>query len=167
MSILEKLRGIQGVPRVYSSGKWQYGLYIEMELLGESLHDEKDRIFTVADVQAMTMELLNILKRIHARNIIHQDLKPQNIMRNGKGGLVIIDFGLSTILPPNCSSIVKQKKRGFIGTPRYASISAHKGLIQTPKDDIESLLYVMGFMMRKKAPWFQLRAPISDRLDKI
>ena len=85
----------------------------------------------------MTCELINILKRIHAKNIIHQDLKPQNIMRNSKGSLVIIDFGLSTILPLNyLATISKQKKRGFIGTPRYASIAAHQGTVQTPKDDI-------------------------------
>ena len=30
----------------------------------------------------------------------------------------------------------KQKKKGFIGTPRYASVAAHQGLAQGPKDDI-------------------------------
>ena len=83
-------------------------------------------------------------------------------MRNSKGALVIIDFGLSAILPLNyASTITKQKKRGFIGTPRYASIAAHQGFIQTPKDDIESLFYVIGYLAKKKAPWLQLRAPIS------
>ena len=47
-------------------------------------------------------------------------------MRNAKGSLVIIDYGLSAVLPLNYSStFTKQKKRGFIGTPRYASIAAH------------------------------------------
>lgn len=85
----------------------------------------------------MTCELLHILRKIHAKHIIHQDLKPQNIMKNRKGNLIIIDFGLSTILPLNYTSIIsRQKKRGFVGTPRYASIAAHQGQVQTPKDDI-------------------------------
>lgn len=163
--MLDKLKGVHGVPKVYSSGKWQYGYYLEMELLQSSLQDEKDKEFTSTEIQAMTCELLNILKRIHAKHIIHQDLKPQNIMRNTKGSLVIIDFGLSAVLPLNYSSTIhKQKKRGFIGTPRYASIAAHQGLVQTPKDDIESLFYVIGYLVKKRAPWFQLKAPISERL---
>ena len=43
----------------------------------------------------LAIELLTILKKIHAKGVIHQDLKPQNIMRNSSGNLTIIDFGLS------------------------------------------------------------------------
>ena len=82
-------------------------------------------------------------------------------MRNSKGSLLIIDYGLSSFYQPYSGSISKQKKRGFVGTPRYASIAAHQGLVQTPKDDVESLLYVLGYLHKKKAPWFQLRAPVS------
>lgn len=54
-------------------------------------------------------------------------------MRKKDGSLVIIDFGLSLFLsePKN-----QNKKRGFVGTPRYASCAAHKGECQKPKDDI-------------------------------
>lgn len=48
----------------------------------------------------MASELIQVLKQIHERKIIHQDLKPQNIMRNAQGNLVIIDFGLSTFILP-------------------------------------------------------------------
>lgn len=101
------------------------------------------------------------MKRIHERGIVHQDLKPQNIMRNSFGNLIIIDFGLASFYK---STMNKQKKRGFIGTPRYASLASHKGNYQTPKDDIESLLYVLGTIFLKKAPWFQLKSPVSERL---
>lgn len=43
----------------------------------------------------MTSELIQILRLIHDKGIIHQDLKPQNIMRNELGSFVIIDYGLS------------------------------------------------------------------------
>ena len=89
-------------------------------------------------------------------------------MKNAKGNLVIIDFGLSHVVSLNKEQeSYKTKKRGFIGTPRYASIAAHQGIYQTPKDDIESMFYVMGFMKLKKAPWFQLKSPVSERLKKI
>lgn len=77
------------------------------------------------------------MSSIHSKGIVHQDLKPQNIMKNNLGALVIIDFGLSN-LKKDTDNVrdVKGKKRGFIGTPRYASIAAHNGQIQMPKDDI-------------------------------
>ena len=79
-------------------------------------------------------------------------------MRNNLGNLVIIDFGLSNLKKESDNiGDLKRKKRGFIGTPRYASIAAHNGQIQTPKDDIESLLYVLGSLYVKKAPWSQLK----------
>lgn len=83
----------------------------------------------------MATELLQIMKEIHSKSIVHQDLKPQNIMRTAEGSFVIIDFGLSTIFSFEKEDSEK-KKRGFVGTPRYASLAAHMGVPQRPKDDI-------------------------------
>lgn len=69
---------------------------MEMELLSSSLHDERDKDFSLQEVHMLAVELLQILRRIHSQRIIHQDLKPQNIMRNNDGSLVLIDFGLSS-----------------------------------------------------------------------
>lgn len=39
-------------------------------------------------------------------------------------------------------------KKSFIGTTRYASIAAHRGLELGRKDDIESMFYVMIYFLR-------------------
>lgn len=54
-----------------------------------------------------------------------------------------------------------------MGTPRYASINAHKGRNQTPADDIESLLYNLIYMCRKDLPWINLRNVGGSKLDAI
>ena len=51
--MLDRLKGVAGVPVVYSSGKWKYGYYLEMELLTSSLQDEKDKEYSQTDIQAM------------------------------------------------------------------------------------------------------------------
>lgn len=104
-----------------------------MELLTSSLHDERFKRYSLAEIKAIGAELISILKKIHSKGIIHQDLKPQNIMRNMNGNLILIDFGLSLRL--SCE-IKKHEKLNFIGTPRYASLASHSGILQTPKDDI-------------------------------
>ena len=37
--ILNNLQGVSGVPKIYSAGKWEKGIYMEMELLECSLQD--------------------------------------------------------------------------------------------------------------------------------
>lgn len=39
------------------------------------------------------------------------------------------------------------------GTPKYASIAAHKGVEQTRRDDLESACYAMVYLMRGNLPW--------------
>lgn len=41
----------------------------------------------------MIRKILKILNSIHKRNIIHKDLKTQNILIDSKGNLEICDFG--------------------------------------------------------------------------
>lgn len=43
----------------------------------------------------LIIQLLNGVKAIHSENVIHNDLKPENIMIDKNGNIVIIDFGLS------------------------------------------------------------------------
>ena len=85
-------------------------------------------------------------------------------MRDEHGSLYIIDYGLSFLQAPAKG---KEKKRGFIGTPRYASLAAHKGLVQKSKDDIESLMYLLAFLYMKKLPWERMSVPKQKKLDEI
>lgn len=39
--------------------------------------------------------MIRILEQVHQRNIIHRDIKPQNIMKNKDDELFLIDFGIS------------------------------------------------------------------------
>mmetsp|Transcript_36603 Transcript_36603/g.48059 ORF Transcript_36603/g.48059 Transcript_36603/m.48059 type:complete len:107 (+) Transcript_36603:1295-1615(+) len=59
-------------------------------------------------------QVLQALAYMHAKNICHRDMKPDNIIFNAKTGAVkVIDFGFA------CVS--KEKLRVFCGTPSYMS----------------------------------------------
>lgn len=44
---------------------------------------------------------------------------------------------------------VFKDRKSFIGTTRYASIAAHRGHELGRKDDIESLFYVMVYLLKR------------------
>jgi len=89
-----------------------------MQLLGHDLNDGHK--YSIPEIINLTLDLLRIMKEVHDCQVVHQDLKPQNIMRSAEGELFLIDYGLSRYNPRRGYSM-----KGFIGTPRYASLRAH------------------------------------------
>lgn len=93
---------MEGVIQVYELEKYQNSLMIVMEDYGAvSLAEvvkQKERL-PLGDFLALASTVAGILERIHARNIIHKDINPANILQSGDTGEVkIIDFGISTEL---------------------------------------------------------------------
>lgn len=91
--------------------------------------------------------------------MVHRDLKPQNIMFDENNTPFLIDFGISAIYKkkkPERRPSIPRKGTDFVGTPRYASIAAHSGHQIAPKDDIESLIYVMIFAIVGELPWMNV-----------
>jgi serine/threonine protein kinase len=122
------------------------------QLRAEAAHKRLpfDRVKIIAD------NVLRILERFHDRGFVHRDVKPDNILTgiNGKG-LYLIDFGLSKFVrdPITGKHISNRDGKHLTGTPRYASIGNHLGYEQGRKDDLESLGYVLLYLLRGKLPW--------------
>lgn len=52
--------------------------------------------------------------------------------------------------------IEMKNSKPFIGTVRFASEAAHLGLETSRKDDLESLFYVIVYLLKGKLPWQDL-----------
>jgi len=70
------------------------------------------------EVIAIAKQIITGMVHIHSRNIIHKDIKPQNIMLTKAGIVKIMDFGISETFRSSMSRI---KETSRSGTPAYMS----------------------------------------------
>jgi serine/threonine-protein kinase len=86
-------------------------LYMLMEYVdGGSLYDHAKREFSEGrqiseeSIKAWGIELCDVLRYLHENRepkVIYRDLKPQNVMLNGRGDIKLLDFGISREITPN------------------------------------------------------------------
>ena len=128
------------VCRVYDIGEIEGMPFISMEYVdGEDLADLLLRIGRLPADKALetARKLCAGLAAAHDRGVIHRDLKPQNIMMNKRGEVVIMDFGLAAIASQLSGAEVRN------GTPAYMSPEQLKGSEVTAKSD----LYALGLVL--------------------
>ncbi|KAF1848792.1 kinase-like protein, partial [Cucurbitaria berberidis CBS 394.84] len=78
--------------------------------------------------------LINALAFLHARRIVHGDIKPQNIL-TVQGNILLTDFGLSREFQEQTISETTEKR----GTPRYRSSEEEDGRRAGRRSDVFSL----------------------------
>lgn len=138
------------VCRVYDIGEAEGMPYISMEYVdGDDLGVLLQRIGRLPAEKAMeiTRKLCAGLAAAHARGVIHRDLKPQNIMLNKRGEVLIMDFGLAAIADQLSGAEARN------GTPAYMSPEQLKGIEVTAKSDIYSLGLIIYELFTGKKPF--------------
>jgi serine/threonine protein kinase len=96
-----------------------------------------------ATVIAWANQLLDALASIHARGVIHRDIKPLNIILTPDGRVMLVDFGLVKVLDPN-NPYTAAHIRGM-GTAGYAPIEQYA--TSTEHTDARTDLYALGATM--------------------
>jgi len=81
----------------------------------------------------------------------------------------IIDFGLSKQYRDPETNIHIPFRDGLplIGTTRYASVNALIGVELSRRDDIESLIYILIYLMRGSLPWQAAKRQANVRTKKL
>ena len=172
------LADIKGVPKMRNFGMDGSYNFMVMDILGPSLLDLKneygsaennthnEKTLSLQTVLSLGLQMLRRIEDIHTKGFIHRDIKPDNFLFGSETHqhvLYIIDFGLTKkyckyIDTDNSSSqdiehISCETGRKIIGTERYVSVNVHDGLTPARRDDMESIGYVMIFLLAGYLPW--------------
>jgi casein kinase 1 len=170
--VYKALDGQEGFPN-------QYGLYYDcrvhhrdytclaMDFLGPSLEDLVKRCngkFTMKTVCQIAVQAIDRIHSLHSKNLLHRDIKPDNFLFRD-GTLYMIDFGMAKHYrdPTTHCHIEYKDHKSLVGTPRYASINAHLGIQCSRRDDLESLGYMLMYLLRGSLPWQGIRAQSKRR----
>ena len=162
--VLSELRGEPGFSTNFHFGRTTSINYLVMDLFGqdlEKLRKNSSHGFSLKTVLMLADQMLSRIEALHSKGYIHRDIKPENfcMTKDLKEELCLIDFGLArSIYDENGKHIKCVEKKGLIGTARYASVHSHLGLEQSRRDDLESLGYVLIYLLKGKLPWQKVNA---------
>ncbi|KJH53462.1 hypothetical protein DICVIV_00400 [Dictyocaulus viviparus] len=127
--------------------------FLIMPLLGDNLTKIRNQFvdgrLSLSSGLRLAFLALAPLQELHTIGFIHRDIKCSNFClapHSSKGNtrLFLIDYGVCRAYKDesgNCKPPRDQVR--FRGTTKYASLNAHKGVEQSPRDDLESWFYMM------------------------
>ncbi len=146
---------LDGVVRAYDLQQYQNQWVMILEDFGgESLRIlMESQELTLVEFLTLAIKIIKNLGSIHAKNIIHKDINPANIVLNPVTGQVkIIDFTIATTVK---DGITPSKKSALEGTFAYIS-PEQTGRINSPIDyrtDFYSLGVTLYELLTKTLPF--------------
>lgn len=134
--------------------------YIEGQTLREWMHDHpRPHLDEVRDI---VRQIAQGLRAFHRLEMIHQDLKPENIMIDRSGTVKIIDFGSTKIA--GLSEMARPiEEDPLLGTLNYAAPEYHLGHKGSNRSDIFSLAVITYEMLTGHLPYGEISSAQSYR----
>lgn len=129
--------------RLYSFQSHDGCPYIVMELVrGESLREAIGRCgaLSVRTVCQIVRQCADALGYAHVHNVVHKDVKPENVFIAETGELKVIDFGSAVLNDARANA-----SGAVVGTPEYMAPEQLRGDIVGPGADIYALA-VMAYL---------------------
>jgi tetratricopeptide (TPR) repeat protein/TolB-like protein/predicted Ser/Thr protein kinase len=142
----------KNVVRIYDLGEAEGIRFITMEYVdGDDLRTLLRRHGKLSASEAIPMieQVCRALDAAHAEGVIHRDLKPQNIMRDKQGRIVVMDFGLARSLGDSGMT----QTGAIVGTMEYMSPEQALGMPLDQRSDIFSVGLIFYELLTGKAPY--------------
>lgn len=131
------------IVKIFDYGEYNNLPYIVNEFMkSQTLRDVLDykKNLGVNETCQIMLQLCDAISEVHSKNIIHRDIKPQNIYYLSDGTVKLSDFGISVLL--NSPLNVNENKK-VMGTVQYLAPE----LVYGKKCSFQSDIYAMGITM--------------------
>ena len=147
------------VCRLFDIADYEGHPFIVMEFVdGENLEALMQRVGRLPQRKAMDIarEICAGLAASHDREVIHGDLKPANIMIDGRGHARVSDFGLSALA-------ADMTRRTLIaGTPAYMAPEQRRGQMSVRSD-----VYALGLVLEELLKGFRnVPSELQEKIEK-
>jgi eukaryotic-like serine/threonine-protein kinase len=137
---------------VIDAGEDEGRPYIVFEYVeGETLKDRIRRVgrLPIDEAVAYAIEIARALGAAHARNIVHRDVKPQNVLIDDEGTAKVTDFGIARSLDEHGLTADGR----VLGTTDYVSPEQALGQDVNVESDLYSLGIVLFEMLTGDVPF--------------
>jgi len=137
--------------------KRSYLYYVTEFLKGQSLsqwildHPKPD----LGEVRNITSQIIKGLRGFHRKEMVHQDIKPENIMIDQHGSIKVIDFGCTLVAGLN-EIYTPVEHHNLQGTANYIAPELFSGTEGTSKSDMFSLgITIYEMLSNGKFPYIE------------
>src|SRR6202158_6129045 len=139
--------------------------YIVLEYVeGETLKDliRREGPLEISQAIAYAIEIARALGAAHERQIVHRDVKPQNVLIGAEGGAKITDFGIARTLTEEGLTVPGR----VLGSTDYVSPEQALGQPVTGQSDLYSLGIVLYEMLTGEVP-FRGETPVAGAMKHV
>lgn len=153
------------IVNVYDVGVENNIYYIVMEyVVGKTIKEYITEEGALAPKVAVhyALGVAAALIQAHIHDVVHCDIKSQNILIDSTGTAKVTDFGIARAIGPLC----QQTQENVIGSVHYLSPEQACGQPITPKSDLYSLGVVLFEMLTGKLP-FEGTTPVAVALQHV
>ena len=153
------------IVNIYDEGEEDNIHYIIMEYVeGYTLKDlvQRDGRLKPEESVQIVIQICDALAHAHSQNVIHRDIKPQNIIMTEDGRVKVTDFGIARATADTTITY----GRSLLGSVYYSSPEQARGYSTDSKSDIYSLGVLFYEMLTGVVP-FSGESPISVALKHL
>ena len=134
--------------------------YVQGQTLAQWMLDHPQP--TLAEVRDIVAQIARGLQAFHQMEMLHQDLRPENIMIDHTGTVKIIDFG-AVHVAGLAEAAAHQDNDALLGTVQYTAPELFLGEPATPRSDLFSLGVITYQMLTARLPYGTQVASLRTR----
>ncbi|MHB2051892.1 protein kinase domain-containing protein [Pseudomonas sp. VEM90] len=151
------LRRIAGrhFPELHTASQRQHLYYVMREYPGQNLAAllAEQGPLPLPQWLEVARQLLQAVGVLHRRNLLHRDIKPDNLHLGRDGQLRLLDFGLAY-----CPGLSEDPLHELPGTPSYIAPEAFDGHPPSPRQDLYAVGVTLYHLLTGHYPYGEVEA---------